>query len=64
MKDEPEAAKFVLRMPPKLHKKVKKLAAADNISMNTYIVQSMNGAISPAFTLKALIQRLEAKKVI
>lgn len=64
MKDAVENAKFVLRIPPKLHKKIKRLAREDTISMNSYIIQSLEDQIKPQFSLKSLIQRMEAKNVI
>ena len=62
-KDEP-TVKFVLRLPPSLHKKVKRLAKAEHQSMNVYIVRSMVNQTDPKWTVKSLIQRLEAKKSI
>lgn len=59
-----EPAKFVLRMPAKLHKKIRKLAKTENISMNSFIVRGMESNINPEWTIKALTQRLEAKEVI
>lgn len=64
MKDAVENAKFVLRIPPKLHKKIKRLASEDTISMNSYIIQTLEDQIKPQFSLKSLIQRMEAKNVI
>ena len=37
-----EIVKFVLRIPPKLHKKIKRNAAANRISMNKEIINLLD----------------------
>ena len=58
-----ESVKFVLRLPPPLHQKVKRNARANRISMNAYLIRLVD---EPAVDLlvKNLIQRLEEKKII
>ena len=60
----PEASKFVLRIPPKLHKKIKREAADNFQSMNEFINRAMALHISPKNQLADLIRRLEEKGVI
>ncbi len=62
-----EQVKFVLRLPPSLHKKIKRRAKQNNTSMNKEITNILNGAFSSSTTdqvLADLVQRLEKKKVI
>ena len=60
-----EAVKFVLRLDPKLHKKIKKHAKTHNTSMNKYIENGLVEVVSnEKFTLPELFKRLEEKKVI
>ena len=60
-----EAVKFVLRLSPRLHKKIKKLSKAKNQSMNKYIEAGLNDVVAEdKYTLAELFKRLEAKKVI
>ena len=64
---EAEQVKFVLRLPPSLHKKIKRSAKANNTSMNkeiTYILTESFSKSSMEKTLTDLVQRLEKKKVI
>ncbi|MFT7138717.1 MAG: hypothetical protein ACJAYE_002028 [Candidatus Azotimanducaceae bacterium] len=64
---EVEQVKFVLRLPPALHKKIKKSASSHNTSMNKEITNILNDSFSRASTdktLATLIARLEKKKVI
>ena len=62
-----EQVKFVLRLPPSLHRKIKKSAKANNTSMNKEITNILNESFagsSVEVTLNDLIKRLEKKKVI
>ncbi len=62
-----EQVKFVLRMSPTLHRKIKRRAKANNTSMNKEINNMLNDALSGRSTdrmLADLIDRLEKKKVI
>ena len=62
-----ERVKFVLRLPPSLHKKIKRRARTNNTSMNKEITNVLSDAMSGAGVEKALedlIYRLEKKKVI
>lgn len=64
---EAEQVKFVLRLPEKTHKKLKRRASANNTSMNKEITNILNDTFNNATTdkkLTELIQRLEKKKVI
>ncbi|XOV88973.1 MAG: Arc family DNA-binding protein [Pseudomonadota bacterium] len=62
-----EQVKFVLRLPPTLHRKIKRRAKANNTSMNKEIVNILSDAQSAQSSDKMiaeLIDRLEKKKVI
>lgn len=62
-----EQVKFVLRLPPSLHKKIKRRAKSNNTSMNKEITNILNDSFASmtlAATLNDLIKRLEKKKVI
>lgn len=62
-----EQVKFVLRLPPTLHRKIKRRAKANNTSMNKEITNILNDATGQQTSdelLKDLIARLERKKVI
>lgn len=62
-----EQVKFVLRLPPSLHKKIKRRARTNNTSMNKEITNVLSDAMSGTGvekTLEDLIYRLEKKKVI
>ncbi len=62
-----EQVKFVLRLPPSLHKKIKRRARNNNTSMNKEITNVLSDAMSGTGVEKALedlIYRLEKKKVI
>ena len=62
-----EQVKFVLRLPPSLHKKIKRSAKQNNTSMNKEITNILNDSFANATvesTLKDLVSRLEKKKVI
>lgn len=62
-----DQVKFVLRLPPALHKKIKKSAKSNNTSMNKEITNILTESFSRSSTDKTLadlIARLEKKKVI
>ena len=63
-----EQVKFVLRLPPALHKKIKRNARLENRSMNTYIWEAMTEHVKDeqgkAKTLAGLIKRMEMKGLI
>jgi predicted HicB family RNase H-like nuclease len=62
-----EQVKFVLRLPPSLHKKIKRRAKSNNTSMNKEITNILSDAMSGSSvekTLEDLVARLEKKKVI
>jgi len=62
-----EQVKFVLRLPPSLHRKIKRAAKSNNTSMNKEISNILNESFSKSTTDKTLadlIRRLEKKKVI
>ncbi len=62
-----EQVKFVLRLPPSLHKKIKRRAKSNNTSMNKEITNILNDSFASMTleaTLNDLIKRLEKKKVI
>lgn len=62
-----DQVKFVLRLPPALHKKIKRSASSNNTSMNKEITNILNESFSRSSTdkkLAELIARLEKKKVI
>ena len=64
---EAEQAKFVLRLPAGLHKKIKRRARLNNTSMNKEITNILNDSFSSSTTAKVLnnlVERLEKKKVI
>jgi len=64
---EAEQVKFVLRLPPGLHKKIKRRAKSNNTSMNKEITNILSDTLSGRSTeglLTELIGRLEKKKVI
>ena len=64
---EEEQVKFVLRLPPGLHRKIKRRAKTNNTSMNKEITNILNESFSNLSTEKLvqdLISRLEKKKVI
>lgn len=64
---EAEQVKFVLRLPPSLHKKIKRSAKSNNTSMNKEITNILTDSFSKTTmekTLTDLVQRLEKKKVI
>jgi hypothetical protein len=64
---EAEQVKFVLRLPPALHKKLKRRAKLNNTSMNREITNILNDSMSSTTTdkiLNDLVKRLENKKVI
>ena len=64
---EVELAKFVLRLPPSLHKKIKRRAKANNTSMNKEITHILSESFSTTTMdkkLTDLIARLERKRVI
>jgi len=62
-----EQVKFVLRLPPSLHKKIKRSAKQNNTSMNKEITNILNDSFANSTvesTLNDLVARLEKKKVI
>ena len=62
-----DQVKFVLRLPPSMHKKIKRRAKTNNTSMNKEITNILNDSFSSATTAKVLndlVRRLEKKKVI
>ncbi len=62
-----EQVKFVLRLPPALHRKIKRRAKANNTSMNkeiTNILAEAFGQQTSEQMIKDLVSRLEAKRVI
>ena len=62
-----EQVNFVLRLPPSLHKKIKRRARQNNTSMNKEITNILNESFSSQSvekTLNELVVRLEKKKVI
>jgi hypothetical protein len=62
-----EQAKFVLRLPSSLHRKIKRSAKSNNTSMNKEITNILNESFAGSsieVTLNDLIKRLEKKKVI
>lgn len=62
-----EQVKFVLRLPPTLHRKIKRRAKSNNTSMNKEITNILTeglGQQSSDKLLRDLIERLEAKRVI
>ena len=60
-----EQVKFVLRLDPKLHRKIKKLAKAGNTSINRFIENGLDTVVAESkLTLPELFRRLEEKKVI
>jgi hypothetical protein len=64
---EADQVKFVLRLPPALHKKLKRRAKLNNTSMNREITNILNDSMSSTTTdkiLNDLVKRLENKKVI
>ncbi len=62
-----EQVKFVLRLPPSLHRKIKRSAKSNNTSMNKEITNILNDEFATS-TLEGkiddLVKRLEKKKVI
>ena len=64
---EAEQVKFVLRLPPGLHRKIKRRARSNNTSMNKEITNILTDSFSSKTTdkiLADLISRLEKKRVI
>jgi len=64
---EAEQVKFVLRLPPSLHKKIKRGAKSNNTSMNKEITNILTESFAKSSTdktLAELVRRLEKKKVI
>lgn len=62
-----EQVKFVLRLPPTLHRKIKRRAKSNNTSMNKEITNILRESFNDAsidVVLNNLINRLEKKKVI
>lgn len=64
---ELDQVKFVLRLPPSLHKKIKRRAKTNNTSMNKEITNILNDSFNERTTAKVLndlVRRLEKKRVI
>lgn len=64
---EVNQVKFVLRLPPGLHKKIKRRAKTNNTSMNKEITNILNDSFNEktaAKVLNDLVRRLEKKRVI
>lgn len=64
---EADQVKFVLRLQPGLHKKIKRRAKSNNTSMNREITDILKESFSSATTNKILVdlvRRLEQEKVI
>ena len=64
---EVDQVKFVLRLPPSLHKKIKRRAKTNNTSMNKEITNILNDSFNEKTTAKVLndlVRRLEKKRVI
>lgn len=62
-----EQVKFVLRLPPTLHRKIKRRAKSNNTSMNKEITNILSDVVNQQSTeqlLKDLVARLERKGVI
>ena len=62
-----DQAKFVLRQPQALYKKIKRAAKSDKMSMNQYICNTLADSFSkPSVEMKVdeLIFRLEKQEVI
>ena len=59
-----ENVKFVLRIHPKIHAKIKSEAAKSFQSMNEYIHGKMADAVDPKNTLSYLIKELKKNGVI
>lgn len=55
---EAEQVKFVLRLPEKTHKKLKRRASANNTSMNKEITNILNDTFSNATTKPTLTTRV------
>ncbi len=66
--DDPTQSKYVIRMPMRLHRELKRKAKQDNTSMNRKIVDILTSELaskpSTQQTLEDLIKRLENNKVI
>lgn len=54
-----DIVKFVLRIPPKLHKRIKRSAKANNTSMNKQIINEMEAKQVDRKRLDHLIKLLE-----
>ena len=64
---EVDQVKFVPRLPPSLHKKIKRRAKTNNTSMNKEITNILNDSFNERTTAKVLndlVRRLEKKRVI
>lgn len=62
-----EQVKFVLRLPPTLHRKIRRRAKSNNTSMNKEITNILNESFAKSSTdkkLESLINRLEENAVI
>jgi len=62
-----DQVKFVLRLPPSLHRKIKRRAKSNNTSMNKEITNILVVALASGSVedvLNDLVTRLEKKKVI
>ncbi len=62
-----EQVKFVLRLPPSLHRKIKRRARTNKTSMNREITSILDQALgqpSGDGLLQELIERMEKKRLI
>jgi len=60
MSDTEDACKFVLRLQPKIHKKIKKLAKQQNTSMNRLIENTLAKDIFGTNPLEDILTRLDS----
>lgn len=56
--------KFVLRLPDKLHRYIRTLAAREHSSMNSTLIRVIDEHAHPEHTLPILFERLEEAGVI
>jgi len=64
---ETELMKFIVRLPSRLHQKIKRRATLNNTSMNKEMINILTESFSKSSTdktLAELVRRLEEKKVI
>jgi hypothetical protein len=56
--DEPSAARLTLRLPARLKSELEAAAAAEGVSLNTWLVRALSGAVSHATRLSHTSRRL------